>query len=244
MALLSLAAYWIGQANDNSGPPHPVGYVTSQRWSTTATQWKSQLDVMTADRDNWITTSNSWQNAANQSWGPSRVYNSGSSWEALYNDMVNQRNTWINNANSAWGASRSYGSGESWEAAYNRVLPPSGPVFSSANGSFTGSYAVVLDTVTDRSGYWVAWFRGSWSNAPGVGASNFELWIGGSLVDSAQPDVGGSDDSGHSAVGLSYTGTTLSAGTHIQVRGNHGGPGDSASGTLYILFVPTQSFPH
>jgi len=54
------------------------------RWSTTNTA----LTNMTADRDNWQSSSNTWQSRANTAWGASRVWNSGESWEAAYNRVL------------------------------------------------------------------------------------------------------------------------------------------------------------
>src|SRR5215831_10201689 len=81
-----------------------------------------------------VTDRNTWHSRADQAWGSSRVWNSGSSFEtdlaamtADRNNWQSSSNTWQGRANQAWGTSRVWNSGESWEAAYNRVLPYAGP---------------------------------------------------------------------------------------------------------------------
>jgi len=54
------------------------------------------------------TDRNTWQSRANQAWGASRVWNSGSSFET-------DSQTWQGRANNAWGTSRVWNSGSSFE---------------------------------------------------------------------------------------------------------------------------------
>lgn len=67
-----------------------------------------------------------WIGRANQAWGTSRVWNSGSSFEADLAAMTanrdfwaNQSATWQARADSAWGPNRVWNNGTSWEAYYN-----------------------------------------------------------------------------------------------------------------------------
>jgi len=62
-----------------------------------------------------------WTGRANNAWGSSRVWNSGSSFETDLANMTTSRNTWQTNANNAWGPSRVYGSGNSFETNYNNL---------------------------------------------------------------------------------------------------------------------------
>jgi hypothetical protein len=57
-----------------------------------------------------------WTGRANQAWGTSRVWNTGSSFEADLGAMTTDRNTWQSRANSAWGVSRVWNSGSSFES--------------------------------------------------------------------------------------------------------------------------------
>lgn len=56
-----------------------------------------------------------WTGRANNAWGSSRVWNSGSSFETDLGNMTTDRNAWQGRANSAWGASRVWNSGSSFE---------------------------------------------------------------------------------------------------------------------------------
>jgi len=113
-------------ARDTSVSTHPTGWVSGQLWSVTASQWQSMYNAEVTLYNTMTTDRNTWQTNANNAWGSSRVYNSGTSWEtaynnevALYNGMVTDRNNWQTNANNAWGPDRVYNSGSSWEALYN-----------------------------------------------------------------------------------------------------------------------------
>ena len=56
-----------------------------------------------------------WTGRANQAWGTSRVWNTGSSFETDLAGMTSQRDTWYSRANQAWGTSRVWGQGSSFE---------------------------------------------------------------------------------------------------------------------------------
>jgi hypothetical protein len=118
----STVSYWVGQANDTSTGAHPTGWASGQRWSETAAEWQAMqsstsasLTAMTTDRDLWL-------GRANNAWGPTRVWNNSTSWEAYYNDMVSQKTTWESRANTAWGPNRVWSNGSSWEALYNDMV--------------------------------------------------------------------------------------------------------------------------
>jgi hypothetical protein len=118
----STVAYWVGQANDASTGTHPTGWTTGQRWSETASEWQAMYDGVSASLTAMTTDRNTWTTRANQAWGPSRVWNSGSSYETLYNDMSSQKSTWESRANQAWGPNRVWNNGSSWEALYNDMV--------------------------------------------------------------------------------------------------------------------------
>jgi hypothetical protein len=243
--LLSLAAYWIGQANDNSGSTHPTGYAAGQRWSTTSSQWQAMYTAEVALYTAMVADRDTWQSRANNAWGSSRVWNTGTSWESAYNsevtaytDMVNQRNIWSGRADSAWGASRTWSSGESWEAAYARVLPPGdGTATVAASGSASSSGEVCRVTL-NRTGYWAIVFRGTASQGANAAPASISTNVG----DSAGWDAGG-DQSMSSGIGLQVF-SVWSVGTIITVNFNDGGGGNSVSGTLTAFFVASQSYPH
>jgi len=134
------------------------------------------------------TDSSTWHSRADQAWGASRVWNSGSSFET---DSA----TWHSRADSAWGTSRVWNSGESWEAAYNRVLPPAAPGdHLSASGTFNRNATVWQpgpSLTLDRTGYWVI-VAGSNCIDPTNGNNDhngLQLLIGGSLVYSGGTDI-------------------------------------------------------
>jgi hypothetical protein len=56
-----------------------------------------------------------WTGRANNAWGASRVWNSGSSFETDSANWQSSSSTWQSRANSAWGASRVWNSGSSFE---------------------------------------------------------------------------------------------------------------------------------
>src|SRR5438132_5426831 len=122
-----------------------------------------------------VTDRNTWQTRANNAWGSTRVWNSGTSFESAYNsevtlynnevtsynNMVTDRDTWQSRANNAWGSSRVWNSGESWEAAYNRVLPPAS----------TQSFVAPISSVSQASGATTTLSVGT-ASENGVSATN------------------------------------------------------------------------
>jgi hypothetical protein len=185
-----------GQTNSGLGASHPTGYATGQFWSTTAQQWNAMWGTewrnshdpqgysfsypgQGANAVYWSQSAQYWRGQADYYWGPSRVWNNGSTWEqnynayvGYYNDMLSQMQTWQARANSAWGPSRVWPNGESWEAAYNRVQVPDPPVAiqysQGVHMSFTGSTATSNAIYTDRPGRWVAY----WSVAGNIGPTS------------------------------------------------------------------------
>jgi hypothetical protein len=91
----SQVAYWVGQANDNSGSTHPPGYVAGQRWSSTAGQWQADRNAWNA---NAIDTSGGphppgW--ASGQLWSTT-----ASQWQSSYNTSQSNLTTMTNNYNT------------------------------------------------------------------------------------------------------------------------------------------------
>jgi len=84
----------------------------------------ASVSALVVDRNNWHTSSDTWQGRANNAWGSSRVWNSGTSFESALATMTadrdswqSQSSTWQGRANNAWGASRVWNSGTSFESA-------------------------------------------------------------------------------------------------------------------------------
>lgn len=183
-----------------------------------------------------ITDRNTWHSRADQAWGSSRVWNTGSSFETDLAAMTTDRNTWHTRADQAWGASRVWNSGESWEAAYNRVLPPAAPVTRTTSGS--GGNGTIMSTTTDRAGYWVAMFNGS--VAAGASANPVVYAMTGALTDSGQMDASGTATLGGD-IGLTAGPTFCAAGAAVSITCNDQG---NISGALTLVFIPTQAYPH
>jgi len=199
---------------------------------------------------------NAWHTRANQAWGTSRVWNSGSSFETDLAAMTADRNawqassnTWQGRANQAWGPSRNWSSGESWEAAYNRVLPAgsgaspvildvtSGFTESNANSSYKQFFAWTIPT----TGYWSIHLEYSYDN--GAGQSDlYTRWQG--------PDGSLTVDTPYvwtSRTGVLQANYTLAWGAggivRYQARSTNGGPYLARHGCT-ATFVPTPTYPH
>jgi len=191
------------------------------------------------------TDRNAWHTRADQAWGSSRVWNSGSSFETDSANNAAASSTWQSRANQAWGASRVWNSGESWEAAYTRVLPPAAPiVLSATNAGVSGTSSGTLCTLTvNRAGYWMCSFKGAWGGNASDGPVSTTLTLGGvGAVDAQTGDAAGS---GNSNWPMSLTDTTprlLANGAAVTVT--YSLAGGTVSGTVYAVFVPTQANPH
>lgn len=206
-----------------------------------------------------ITDRNAWHTRADQAWGSSRVWNSGTSFESALATMTADRNAWQTNANNAWGLSRVYGSGESWEAAYNRVLPPTGDVF--ANGTcsinpLTGSFQSVAVTESSDAGGLVTVsgvtitisktgnyvFAAMLNGSYGVGNGNVDLRL---LINGSPTATHGNGGLRGWAIDYYYHLGPANAGTTIQVQGTGtGGTTTNVGGTWELVFIPNQSYPH
>lgn len=202
------------------------------------------LAALAADR-------NLWRGRANNAWGASRVWGSGSSFEtdlaamtADRDNWMNSSNTWQGRANNAWGPSRTWNSGESWEAAYNRVLPPASPVQITATQTRTNpnGHGDMCSLTTTLTGYW----RLSWTATGNLDANasraTYRLYAGGAVQDTGTADVG----SGVSADGkwglTALIGPTGPVECHVNLSNEFQFTG--TTGTLVATFVPTASYPH
>jgi len=67
-----------------------------------------------------------WTSRANQAWGPTRVWNSGTSFEQMASDNQNTATTWQGRANNAWGGSRQWNVGQSFETDRNAAYDSGG----------------------------------------------------------------------------------------------------------------------
>lgn len=187
------------------------------------------------------TDRNTWQSRANQAWGASRVWNSGTSWEsqAAANDAA--RATWQGRADQAWGASRVWSSGESWEQAYNRVLPPAAPItLSAAGGPNTGASGTMCSITVNRAGYWYFSFAGSWTGNSSDGPNSVTI-VGHGGSGTANGDAAGSGNAGWNLGCCDTVPRLLSNGAVVSVNWTLGG--GQIAGTLYAMFVPTQAYP-
>lgn len=263
-------------ARDNSGGQtpsggtpgiqHPTGYAAGQLWSVTAQQWSDMWGtewVSARDAANqtysypgqpayavfWSQTAQYWKGQADYYWGPSRTWNSGSTWEQLYNnyvgyynDMVNQRDTWQARANQAW-TGGTYGNGELWSTAYYRVVPLNTPyVMSQAFGNHAswdrqqvGAFQV------DRNGYWHIVMIGRVTGAGG----SVQYWLNiDGLGDVAYGDADSSGDSTiYATIGLNYLYNGI-LGPGNWIRTLVARADNNVSGTTYAYFIPTPSYAH
>lgn len=125
MANNSAISYFSKEAIDLSTGSHPTGWVSGQRWYTTSAQWQAMFQSSNnaafdpetfsysypgqpANTKLWSDTAQYWKTQTDTAWGPSGVWNSGSTWHAL--------------ADFEWGPSRVYNSGSTWETMYNNEV--------------------------------------------------------------------------------------------------------------------------
>lgn len=258
-----------GQAGSGMGAQHPPGWGYGQFYSTTADQWNAVWGSEWRNaRDPqgyaysypgqgpnavfWSQTAAYWKGQADYYWGPNRLWNSGSTWEQLYNayvgyynDMVSQRDTWQARANSAWGPNRVWANGESWEAAYNRVLPPAaavhiattGGVPSQGHDGWTDNWLISI--TTDRAGYWLV----NGFHTRGVYAAGIQTNLGSSQGYSGYFWNLDQGSSSYAAAAGDWWYGFLGAGTQILAKAATGSQG---GGTIYLhaWFIPNQSYAH
>lgn len=197
-----------------------------------------------------------WTGRANQAWGTSRVWNSGSSFETDLAAMTASRNTWQTNANNAWGPSRVYNSGASFEtqlaaqvAQYNALLAGlnspdgEGTVALSWPSLPVGSGDTTTITLTiPRNGHYVvgAYVDGQVAmNSFGAGVDAILTGIIAATKTSNGWSNTGSPlfHQGWVQHGDYTAGQTLSA--HLHCAFINGG---NASGLLYAHFVPNATY--
>jgi len=207
---------------------------------------------------------NTWQGRANNAWGTSRVWNSGSSFETDLATMTTDRNnwqasstTWQGRANNAWGASRVWNSGESWEAAYTRVLPPSAPVVLhvSFSGALPGDREQAALQV-NRTGYWATFANINFSAPPGQIDVQLKMTYNGD-ANHATPGNGTQGVAGLVRVPTSAasqagwsSGYDASGGYALVTNGNwvtfrtNSTSNTAANGDFWAVFIPTATYPH
>jgi len=211
---------------------------------------------------------NTWQSRANNAWGSSRVWNSGSSFETDLGTMTTDRDTWHSRADQAWGPSRVWNSGSSFETLYNSATP--GPR-SLSYATCTGLAGTTLSGLTDtgglgfslssgrlvipKTGYYMIAAYGRWAaqNAgQTVGLTLSHLNSGGSDigwsgfigVTSAQSvaNNGNNGDGSYHDQGVHVLGA-FNAGEMVRVTDQHSWGGVS-SFDLRATFVPTPTYPN
>jgi hypothetical protein len=192
-----------------------------------------------------IVDRNTWHGHADQAWGTSRVWNSGSSFETDLANMTTDRNTWHSRADSAWGSSRVWSSGESWEAAYNRVLPPASQVLLAGgpwgNSTDTGVGYITLGSLSlDRSGYWTVWFDANANTFAGNARNYWRVYVGGSLVVDRNAGTGWDGYASGFWTGYAAAGTTIRADIR---NDNQGYSGSFSNAYLRATFNATQGYP-
>lgn len=262
-----------GQTSSGLGASHPSGWAAGQQWSTTAEQWNAMWGNEWRNSHDpqgynfsypgqapnavyWSQSAQYWRGQADYYWGPSRVWNNGSTWEAMYNayvgyynDMVNQRDTWVARANSAWGPSRVWPQGESWEAAYNRVYPADLSVLTVGinGGSGTNNQWEDKAVITvNRTGYWALmvhfYFGGG---APGSGYGGFVRmrWAGniGTQQNFNNPAPAATNWGWHTSYdgGAVFVSNGQTVAAQMFCNTNMG-----MQGKFDAIFVPTPAYPH
>jgi hypothetical protein len=210
---------------------------------------------------------NTWQSRANQAWGSSRVWNSGSSFETDLSSMTSDRNTWQSRANNAWGPSRVWNSGSSFETLYNSAgAAPRSLSYGTATGLagstlsgltsnggltfFDGSGRVSIP----KTGYYQISAYGRWSaqNAgQSVSLTMSHLnsggtdigWAGlaGTTSASSVANNGNNGDGSHFDQGVHVLGF-FNAGELVRLTEGHSW-GVVSSFTLVVTFIPTPSYP-
>jgi hypothetical protein len=212
-----------------------------------------------------IVDRNTWHTRADQAWGASRVWNSGSSFETDSANNLANANTWQTRANQAWGSSRVWSSGESWEAAYARVLPPTGvstpgTITTTASVTVSDSGSVAFDFpgatyTTTRAGYFSVYGSCYVSGNNGDYTSNslgfLRIVVNGTpAVDG--PQAGLKPDNNTSDTSLSVFGVIGPYGAGVVIKlaarwaDEGGAPGtrNYYNGRFVVTFVPEASYPH
>lgn len=195
---------------------------------------------------------NLWHGRADNAWGTSRVWNSGTSWESAYNSevtlynnsqaslatMTTDRNTWQANANTAY-VSGTWGSGITWHAQDTADIPAAldYSIVTGSRISWTTSEVDILTFTTDRAGYWFAATAATVFS--GAGTQTFRLRAGGTLVDSEATTT-------RTRMLTMTAPTFLAASSVIKLTGQGTGSGndDETVTKLAVTFVPTPSYPH
>jgi hypothetical protein len=192
-----------------------------------------------------------WLSRANNAWGSSRVYGSGSSFET---DSA----TWQGRANTAYD-SGTWGVGNTWQADYNAVLPPASPIVVTASLSATPPVANNAWPVSGGTAGLGTWSSNSLTlNKTGHYVVTFAFDAGhqgGTLAGyvrksgvqqgtnwSSMNTSGGSTDSWF----VGYADIDANSGDVIDVFLNSvgGNTASASAGTLTIRFVPTSTNAH
>lgn len=228
----SAVALWVGKYNQSQTDlanqtaatiaEHNARYVNNagygQLWSENAAYWQSQYNTLLGQYNALVTDRDTWHTRANQAWGDSQVWSSGTPYSAQRPPALKQ-----------WTAGFAASSGNAANISVFSQSNPDGAYFTN----------ITLGVRVVRAGYYACWLEGSVRsgnyangttinmNISGVGARSFRVAIGGNSQAISQPMIffsGGSND-----ITLSYA----------PQDGNSGG-----DGTMYVIFVPYNSTPN
>lgn len=210
----------------------------------------SSAGALIVDRNNWQSSSNTWQGRANNAWGTSRVWNTGASFETDLANMTTDRNTWRTNANTAYD-SGTWGTGTHWHTRHDNLLNGLGgsPQVVSAGVSGSGlqtGFGTRGSIAIPKTGYWLIYARISLSVGNhmtirllenGATERNRLGNIGGT--------VGGSPTYGNMSTWEIFYGVAqINAGTTYQVQTDHTNGFDTiGGGGLWATFIPTTGNP-
>jgi hypothetical protein len=193
------------------------------------------------------TDRNAWHSRADQAWGSSRTWNSGSSFEAELSAMTSDRDIWHSRADNAWGSSRTWASGESWEQAYNRVMPASDTLLSNTQAHNTTGAATGLQQLTlNRSGIWdiSIVLSGTYvQNAQGGPFLRVHVTGLASQDYQQRHDCSAEDVNGEFSFGFHVSGQ-YSSGQSIALQLDSWLLTLNSTGVISAHFVPTPAYPH
>lgn len=199
-----------------------------------------------------------WVARGNTHWGPSRQWNQGLSWEAMYGTsqsdltaMTNDRNywkttvahddpnVWDNRYNAGYSAGNTAGYNAGYAAgvaAGGAAAPPVGTIILTASRGDKGQVSVTLN----KAGYWFAYCNGGFT-----GDQSDVHYEGDVSMDSA-PTYEWRTHNGRSIIATGWSAPIFAGnGQPLAARWTAGGdnPALDWAFTLYACFVPTKQYP-
>jgi hypothetical protein len=264
----SAIAFWSSQANDNSagqqdalsGNRHPAGYASAQRWSATAAQWNAEYRTQygighdtagqtpsgpapiagTTHPSGWV--SGQAQSVSAQQWHDM--------WAAEWANARDPQGFAYSYPGQAayavmWSQSAAY-----WQGQYNAEVGAYTAITPSALHQLTAAGGSGIAITLDKTGTWdiaVILHGGSVTGGTG-GVAQFNLTVGGSVVNFTERLFPGSSSMGTGDVRWGYFATaTVGAGGTINVTNDTGFActfNPNNSWTITATFVPNPTYPH